>query len=143
MESKDRICICSTYNFDVIVPFLAGFLLGAPVASLDPTLSSQDTTNLLNVIKPKVVFVSQEAEDLIENSLHLSGLNSVIITFNKIGRHIRFNEFVQVVDQENFAPYEVGNLQETALIVFTSGTNGSPKSVCYSHHAFLGKLATK
>ncbi|KAJ8939528.1 hypothetical protein NQ314_011095, partial [Rhamnusium bicolor] len=132
--SKNDVVILCTYNHkNSSVPFLACTFLGIPVASLDPSLSLMDTTHLIREVKPKILFIVPEALNLIEASLEETGVEAEIIIFGKSDKYTEFTDFLQPNDAEkDFIPEPAMNIQETAVIFFSSGSTGMPKGIMAS-----------
>ncbi|KAF2887117.1 hypothetical protein ILUMI_19056 [Ignelater luminosus] len=141
IQPNDIITVCSHNILDCQIPFYASFFIGAISANLDPLLSSSDTVALLKLVCPKMIFVVPDAVELIENALRETGIDAKIIVFGPTSKHTNYSEFLKPSPEENnFVPYEVKNLKETAVIVFSSGTTGLPKGICLSHYSLLGQL---
>ncbi|KAF2895840.1 hypothetical protein ILUMI_10336 [Ignelater luminosus] len=140
ITSDHIITICSYNNIHNSVPYIASIFLGAKIACLDPELNPRDTTLLLSQICPKMIFAGPEAIELLENSIRESGITTEIIIFGKSTVYEEFSTFlVPSPEEANFFPYRPLNLNETAGIVFSSGTTGSPKGACISHKAILSQ----
>lgn len=142
IKQGDIITLCSANHLNTCVPVIATLFLGAKVANLDPTISVSDTAYLLKQVKPKMVFVTENAIKLIESALAESKLNSKIITFGTSSNYLHFAEFLKKSpEEERLKPAEVDN-KETAAILFSSGTTGLPKGICLSHYGILAQSST-
>lgn len=136
IKERDIVMFCSYNHMDVCVPYIATFWLGAIPTAVDPSMTLDELVYLLNLVKPKMIFVVSEAVNLIESALNTIGLQPEIIVFGQT--FSKCLESGQV--EENFAPYELKDSKETAVILFSSGTTGSPKGICLNHYAFLNIL---
>jgi 4-coumarate--CoA ligase len=74
---------------------IGSFYLGAKVANLDPSLSARQTTHLLSLVSPRVIFVEEESVALIEESLQSANLEAEIVVFGKSGKYPVFADFVK------------------------------------------------
>ena len=135
--SEDVVVLCTKLTLDNVVPIVASFFLGAKLANLDPSLSVRQTTHLLSLVSPKIIFVEEESLGLIEESLAFANLKAEIVVFGKSSKYSTFSEFVKPQENENkFKPTSV-DIHDIAVIFFSSGTTGLPKAICHSHHSFL------
>lgn len=140
ITSKDVIVTCSTVTFDTPTPVLAAFYLGAKVANLDPTLSVQQTSHMLSIVSPSMIFVEEPSLSLIEESLQKANLKTEIVVFGKSTKYLTFSDFNKPNKNENsFKPLPV-DIYETGLMFFSSGTTGLPKAICHSHFSFLNLI---
>ncbi|CAH1119888.1 unnamed protein product [Phaedon cochleariae] len=143
LTKDDIVILCTNNHKNSCVPFIASLFIGVPVASLDPSLSVMDTSHLLREVKPRIIFVIPKALELIEISLQEAGAESDIVVFGKTDKYTDFSEFLEPCEDEaKFVPAPVDNLQETALILFSSGTTGLPKGILIHHYALLAQANT-
>ncbi|KAF2885985.1 hypothetical protein ILUMI_20187 [Ignelater luminosus] len=141
IKPNDVITICSHTSMDCFIPFYASFFIGAISASIDPKLPQSDIVHLLKLVSPKMIFVIPESIEVIEETLQELNMNAQIVVIGKTNKYLSFSEFLLPHPEENkFIPYEVTNLKDTSVIVFSSGSTGLPKGVCLTHYGLLGLL---
>lgn len=135
---SDIITLCTNNHLDCAVPYIAALFLGCRIASLDAGLSLADTTHLINLVRPKMIFVIPKAVELIEGALESAGVDSTVVVFGETKKHVPFSQFLDEKDGENdFVPVPVNNVKDTAVIFFSSGTTGYPKGICVNHFALM------
>lgn len=141
---SDIITLCTNNHLDSAVPHVAALFLGCKVASLDPSLSLADTAYLINLVKPRMVFVVPETVELIEGALKKTAMDSAtIVVFGKTKKYVPFLQFLDYKDgEDDFVPVPAKNVKDTAIIFFSSGTTGYPKGICTNHYALLVKGAS-
>lgn len=69
------------------------------------------------------------------------GLYMEIVIFSSATTYTPFEKFLRPFlkdAEDNCEPYKVENIFETAIIVFSSGSTGSPKGICMNDYAILG-----
>lgn len=133
----DVITICSYNSLDSAVPFIAAQFLGAKVASLDPVVPVDDCITLASLVKPRMIFFSENATDLIETVVKDAKLDAMTIVFGESNVHTPFSEFNKPRNFETeFEPLKIDN-EETAVIFFSSGTTGLAKGIEISHHHLI------
>lgn len=139
IKPGDIISVCTNNHLNSFVPFLAGSFIGVISANLDPKLSIDDTAHLVKQVQPKLIFVSKNAEKLIENSIRNISFTTKIISFEDEGLHFKFSEILKSVtkeEEDSFQPRKAESLDETAVIIFSSGTTGLAKGITFSQGAF-------
>ncbi|CAH1973805.1 unnamed protein product [Acanthoscelides obtectus] len=138
LTNEDVVTLCSKNHKDSCVPFIACLFLGIPVASLDPMLSAMDTTHLLKEVRPKILFVESKSVRLIDDCLTEAGIDAEVVVYGEIEDHACFQELLTPQEDEGeFQPEVVASLEETAIVLFSSGTTGLPKGIMISHYALL------
>lgn len=139
IKSGDMITLCSHNHFNSIIPFIASFFLGCNVSSLDPTMSSKDCIYLTKQVKPRMIFASEKAEELIECIIDNVNVECDVVIYGNTKKFIPFDEFLQSNEEEekNFEPYENKSNKDTGVVFFSSGTTGMPKGICTTHFGLL------
>lgn len=134
IKKNDVVCVCSHNNLNNTVPYVAAQFLGAISSSLHPTTSVDDAQYLLNIIKPKIIFVGTDAVKLMEKC----ETQAKIVVFGPTHEHLSFVEFLSHREEENeFVPVKIDSVHDTAIVCFSSGTSGLAKGICISHNTFL------
>lgn len=136
---NDVIVICSYNHMDSALPIYAAQYLGAKIASLDPTLSKRDCSYLLDLVKPKMIFVGPESAHLIDEvTKHWDNKPLLVIFEANSDMYISFDTFLTKKNNEDiFKPTKINDLNEPAFIYFSSGTTGLPKGINVSHRTIL------
>lgn len=144
MKAGDVVSLMVTPSIDFICITLALFKLGTPIVLIDPGMGYK---NLLRCIKrvaplylvgvPKAclfakIFVKHFSS--VQKLFCIGGWRS----FGILGTEVR-----PVVDRmngvEEVAPY-AARADDLAAVIFTTGSTGPPKGVCYEHGVFAAQL---
>lgn len=146
VTQQDIISICSCNKLNATIPFLAGLLLGVKVNTLDPSLSPEQHLNLITQIKPNFMFATKDVLKSVSRCIDILKIDCEIValddtTLNSIECNTKitnFSTFLEESDEEkSFEPTKIDDVKQTALILFSSGTTGSPKGICLSHYSLL------
>ncbi|KRT84311.1 AMP-binding protein, partial [Oryctes borbonicus] len=129
VKPGDVVAPCTSNHLDTGVVFVAPLLIGAQVACFDPNALYADTKFLMDLIRPKVMFASEEAVDNLEKVKAELNMDVEIVVFGPTKEHTPFEEYLKPFPKEqedNFEPYRVNDLFETAIIALTSGSYLKP-----------------
>ncbi|KAK4872930.1 hypothetical protein RN001_014959 [Aquatica leii] len=141
LKAGDYISICAYQNLNNCVPQIASYFIGVIPACIDPSLSVKESVYLLNKVGPKMIFTSVETIEMVEKIVDNLGKSIEIVVFGNSAKHTPFDEFLVAHDEEIvFTPREPKSLDETVVVIFSSGTTGLPKALCYSHRTMLSNM---
>ncbi|XP_074027995.1 uncharacterized protein [Leptinotarsa decemlineata] len=97
-DKNDIISTCSPNSENSCLPTIAIQFLGAKSTYFDPNLSPLDTVHLLDLIRPKLMFVSQDALTFMENCLAKANIEVEIVV---IGTSVKYEQFSKYLAQHN------------------------------------------
>ncbi|MBP5444221.1 MAG: AMP-binding protein, partial [Treponema sp.] len=125
VKHGDRVAVTGKNSPEWAVVYLAALYAGAIVCPLDYALKIEEQENLLSVAEPKYLFVDDEKY---QRYIEKSASYQVYALSPKYQDKYVYNLKTDA-DPEIQRPEE----NETAAILFTSGTTGKPKGVMLSH----------
>ncbi|KAF5296064.1 hypothetical protein FQA39_LY12686 [Lamprigera yunnana] len=138
IDYGDVISLHSHDQENCSVIFIAALFLGAIMSSVDTSMSREDTQLMLAQTMPKMVFVTSACVDKLENVLKNLNSNANIVVYGDSDKYQTLADLLaESTEEDAFRPVKVRSLLDTALIVFSSGSTGVPKSLCHNHHSAL------
>ncbi|KAF5295898.1 hypothetical protein FQR65_LT10386 [Abscondita terminalis] len=138
VKPGDHISLCTYNHLNSAVPYIASYFTGTIMGPIEPTMSVEEATYLLRKTLPKIIFATPTAVHLVEKVIESIGTDTIIVVFGETLTHIPFSQLILPHKDENeFKPYEPENLNELSLILFSSGTSGMPKAICFNHVSML------
>lgn len=94
----------------------------------------------MKTVSPKLVFIEENCVQNMEKCLENLETKPELIVFGKSDKYKTFDDLqTQFEDESTFRPAEVKNPQDTAVIMFSSGTTGAPKGMRISHFSVINK----
>jgi long-chain acyl-CoA synthetase len=129
--AHQRIAILSDNKPEWIIAFYAIWRGNGIAVPIDSLSTAHDIAYILKDCMPASIFVSADKMHVLQGAMKESGLSPAIHILDNIH-----------ADTAAFAPDPVGIIREeaTAVILYTSGTTGSPKGVMLSFRNLFANL---
>lgn len=139
LKKKDRLAVISTNCLEFMEIYTAVAKAGIVVVPINWRLAPKDTQFIINNSDAKAVIVGEEFQENIQYIRNnLSGMpqeNFIIIGENT---HEGFRNFEDVVSQgADIEPDVKVEGKDTWILLYTSGTTGTPKGVLRSHDSYV------
>lgn len=125
VKEDDKVGLCLLRNIDLVASIFACFKLGVAYIPLDPIYPAERLTQIINDAQPKCV-------------LSLKPLKRVAL--NKYSDVSFIYLDMMDVNLKSIEINVIPNLEQTAYIIFTSGTTGKPKGIEISHLSLANLL---
>ncbi|XP_053989894.1 uncharacterized protein LOC128882334 [Hylaeus volcanicus] len=143
--NEDRITIVSENHPNFVIAMCSIFYVGGVHAPLNPLYTEREYAHMLNILQPRVIFVSEKCEVLIGKivstlswKVSLIQLDDRALTENVATLKELVERHKGRVDPYTFVPAPVNDTSKAMAAIFgSSGTTGFPKGVALSHRNLL------
>ncbi len=129
--STSKIAIFAENRLEWVYAFYAGFMTKSILVPIDFMLPADDLSYILSDSKPEVIFYSNETKEKVEEAIESTELSITQINIDE------FNLEDFKTDTETLPEIDT---EDTALIMYTSGTTGKPKGVMLSYGNILSNI---
>ena len=126
IKKGDRVAVSGKNSPEWATVFIASMLAGAIACPMDYALHNEELANLLKTAKPKMIFVDEEKFSWCSKNR----FGAKIFSLSK--KEEKTFVYNLLPSKKAVAFPEVSD-KDTAAILFTSGTTGTPKGVMLSH----------
>ncbi|XP_044752316.1 luciferin 4-monooxygenase-like [Coccinella septempunctata] len=142
LKKDDVVCLCSRNNSHTMVTLIASKFADVHFSAMEPTLPLDDIIYLINLIRPKVLFVVENVITKIEEAFKKLDFRCELVLLGcESTKYTNIHQlYSPKEEEEKYRPSFVKNLKETAIIFLSSGTSGKPKAVCVNHYALLAQI---
>ncbi|XP_075166533.1 uncharacterized protein LOC142238709 [Haematobia irritans] len=144
MKCHDVIGLYVQHSEHVATVMMASFLCGTPVSSAFYGFGKDTVVPIFKTTRPKLIFCDAENyKEALAVSNHLELHAKIVIMTGKVEGVTTINDLLESKEEAwaiSQFPCSKLNGSETALILCSSGTTGTPKAVTCSHQALLNKI---
>ncbi|XP_076286175.1 uncharacterized protein LOC143211923 [Lasioglossum baleicum] len=135
----DIIAIASHNHRDSFTPCLAALFIGATFNPWDPGMNTHLARHFIRLVEPKVIFTNQKSARVALDAVKIETSEAKVVTFGDYPGSVPFVDVLQAHSEVDVADFQCEDvdIDDTALILFSSGTTGLPKGVELSHKMVL------
>lgn len=131
LQEQEQIAILMVNSANTVVAFYAAMKIGCIALMINTKFRETEIADLLESMDAKLIISDSRWLDKIENTAKKLGIQAILTEENDFGRKdARKEAFVGKVEVSQ-------NIENTAVIMHTSGTTGRPKGVMVTHHNIL------
>jgi long-chain acyl-CoA synthetase len=127
LQPGEHVALCAPNSADWITFYFGVLKTGAVAVTLSSLLSVDELALLINHARPRFVFASEKKRPTLETLRSSGGIEKLVCPggdFDLAGLLARGSAAFKTVDRDR---------AETAAVLYTGGTTGTPKGVMLSH----------
>ncbi|XP_078043386.1 uncharacterized protein LOC144473409 [Augochlora pura] len=143
IKKGDVIAIATHNQSDSFVPCIAALFIGVIFNPWDPGMNTNLARHFIKLTQPKVVFANEKSTGVVLDAAKIEGFDTKVVTFGDYLGTMSFSDILKGHTRSEVSSFQCEDiaLDDTALILFSSGTTGLPKGVELSHKMVLVTLA--
>ncbi|MCX7735828.1 MAG: acyl--CoA ligase [Candidatus Kapabacteria bacterium] len=140
LKKGSRICLIMPNSADLLILEYAAFCKGLTVVPINYNLSSEEINYIINDSHPKIIIYDLEFKnkiDLLKLNPENDHQKKFITRYNNNDDSNIFNVYKDINTLNTYDIEINSNLDDEALIIYTSGTSGKPKGCILTHRNML------
>lgn len=122
IKYQERVILCLPSEIELVEIILACFEIGVVAVPISPMLTVNEKNKIINKVKPKLIITNWSIN---------KSFNSITIPIIPIEEILHSSRGCATINNDY-----VYSLNDTAMIILTSGTSGVPKPVELTYHNF-------
>jgi len=151
LKSGDKIAIMSEDDLEVSLLFIAALLNGITVTIIDRETKEIKLNSILNLLEPKLLFIDKDKSKNLDSSLDYTMYlisqdkksNFFNKLFSKMSKTLKQLDYYEEITKSKLTqPQFKAKDDDTACIIFTSGSISEPKGVELSYLALSKKITS-
>ncbi len=138
IQSKDKVALIMSNSWQFIVNVFAVSKLGAIAVPINNFLKEEEFAYIVNDCQAKFAFISHKFIEQTKSLLVRTGLNKITWVEGdslKNEKNLSYEDAISTKIEPKFK--STSKLDDTAFIVYTSGTTGKPKGAMLSYKNIL------
>lgn len=141
---NNDIVVISTHNHrDSFIPCIAALFIGAVFNPWSADMNTHSARHFMTMMDPKLIFANEKSVPVVLDAAKIEGCHPKVVTFGDYLGTTPFSETLKGHSKSsvsNFQCSEISNIEQSALILFSSGTTGLPKGIQLPHRSLLSIL---
>ncbi len=138
IKKGDRVGIFLPNCWEYIAIIFAILKVGAVVVPINYMLKSKELSYILEDSKIEFIFTHENLINIIKGSVAAIGCGKIVWLGDKIQQGVKFSNILKLKGLKN---YKKRNLDDLAMIFYTSGTDGCSKGVMASNKNILSSIS--
>ncbi|XP_043285765.1 uncharacterized protein [Venturia canescens] len=144
IKAGDIVGICTHNQMDMYIPCFASLFIGAVYNPWwDVGLTKEVTKHFVELMKPKMLFLTNETVELVLEVIEEIGAKISIVIFGENSKYLALNSVLKSQDPNKVSDFrctKLSSLKEPAMVLYTSGSTGLPKGVVYSNESLFTNM---